>query len=545
MISRVLALVHSIHGHPGVARTTLLVKDRFSWDTLRRDVREYVLSCGCRRRKRSNSRKVWMLPARFLKPWEVLEMDIQDLHQVSSAGNRYLLVVVDRASKFLFGYPLQTKGALEVSHKLLELMLTFGVPLSLRSDTGGEFTATVVKHLCKWLHVSLNYVPADFSRSHGTAERMGGWFQETISILCQSWPLRWDQYVLPACWIQRVTPDPSLPGNPTPFSLLFGREPHTQLDAITRNIDGTEFQGGLDTFVAERQQSFVEVREALKQRQADKDRQREASNANVRRASPGSQVKVGDMVMVRESDSSLGTQGTHPKLIHDYYTAPWVVANVLRPSQSVEVILKGRRVRKRVVSVASVKMFHLRRKDLRHSFEDEFSHLAWESDLGLADISVAASPLYTLFDRRVVHKNSHVWNWEYRGRYQDGSASDWIDEEEALNSFTALQLDVFHALWEAYHATSFRPRPPEAPDKSERDALARESALKRHPIGAKVRRGFADGVGRVKEDTGVIYDFSAPHWKVRYPDGDWEELNEREVTKGRNNAAHHSASTAK
>ena len=49
-----------------------------------------------------------MLPARFLRPWEVLEMDIQDMHQLSSAGNRYLLVVMDKASKFLFGFPLHT-----------------------------------------------------------------------------------------------------------------------------------------------------------------------------------------------------------------------------------------------------------------------------------------------------------------------------------------------------------------------------------------------------------------------------------------------------
>ena len=254
-------------------------------------------------------------------------MDIQDFHQVSATGNRYLLIVVDRASKFIFAYPLQSKGAVEVSRKLLDLMLTFGVPLSLRSDAGGEFTASVVKHLCTWLKVSLDHGPADFARGQGSAERMGGWFQETLSILCQAWPLRWDQYVLPACWIQRTTPDPTLPGNPTPFRLLFGRAPRTQLDTITRNVDGREFRGGLDGFIADRHQSFVEVRNALKQRQADKDRQREAANARASRVSPGSRVKVGDFVMVRDSDSTLNSQGTHSKLLHDHYTGPWVVTS--------------------------------------------------------------------------------------------------------------------------------------------------------------------------------------------------------------------------
>lgn len=84
-----------------------------------------------------------MLPARFLKPWEVLEMDIQDFHQLSSAGNRYLSVVLDKASKFIFGFPLPTKAAVEVSQELVELVLTFGIPLFMCSDMGGEFMAQV------------------------------------------------------------------------------------------------------------------------------------------------------------------------------------------------------------------------------------------------------------------------------------------------------------------------------------------------------------------------------------------------------------------
>ena len=82
-----------------------------------------------------------MMFARILRPWEVLEVDIQDLKQESLSGDRYLLVVVDTASKLLFAYLLRSKEAVGVSRKLLELLLTFGVPLSMRSDTAGEFAA--------------------------------------------------------------------------------------------------------------------------------------------------------------------------------------------------------------------------------------------------------------------------------------------------------------------------------------------------------------------------------------------------------------------
>lgn len=48
---------------------------------------------------------------------------------------------------------------------------------------------------------------------------------------------------------------------------------------------------------------------------------------------------------------------------------------------------------------------------------------------------------------------------QYRGRYLDAVSSDRVAESEALDRFSLLQLDAFHALW--------KPRPAEqqaAPD---------------------------------------------------------------------------------
>ena len=220
-------------------------------------------------------------------------------------------------------------------------------------------------------------------------------------------------------------------------------------------------------------------------------------------------------------------------MLLDHYTAPWKIEKVILPGQSVEVTLNGRRVRRRVVSTSHVKPFYLRKAELRHDFEDEFSHVAWGADLGLTDVSVAATPLYTLIDRRAVHQSTDSWSWEYKGRFQDGSESEWIDAREVKDSFTPLQLDVFHALWEAYHGPDRRPRPAVGPSKEERDALRREESLRKYPVGTRVRRAFADAAGNVVESDGVIFDFQDLYWRIRHPDGDWEELNEREVVQAK------------
>lgn len=88
-----------------------------------------------------------MMPARLFQPWEVLGVDIQDLTFTSDNGNRYLLVVIDRASMFLTAFPLPSKKAIGESRKLLELLPVFGLPRSIRCDPGNAFTAEVMQRL--------------------------------------------------------------------------------------------------------------------------------------------------------------------------------------------------------------------------------------------------------------------------------------------------------------------------------------------------------------------------------------------------------------
>ena len=259
-----------------------------------------MLSCLCRRRKMAWSQCVVMMPAWLLCPWEVLEMDLQEMKKVSSAGRRYLLVVVDRASRFLFAYPLEFKGSVGVARKLLELMPKLGVPMSTRSDAGGEFTAKVVAHLCQWLNVPLDHDPAVHPRSQGTVERMGGWIHKGGGAeLCKRCPGRWDEYVEAACWVQRKTPDSRLISRGTPFRIL------TNIDGLHPVLDGDSFRTGHENFVAERQQTFRDLIGILERRQEEKNPTRAWHNMGMKKSSSGQQTRVGDRVLMKKSTRKL------------------------------------------------------------------------------------------------------------------------------------------------------------------------------------------------------------------------------------------------
>ena len=165
--------------------------------------------------------------------------------------------------------------------------------------------------------------PVDHPRGQGSVERDGVWIQDVLSKICKTWPTRWDEYVAPACWIKRTMPDPSLPSM-TPFQLLFGRSPCTTLVMSVPQMDDTENTGGLTNFIEDRRHNMREVTEAMKKIHQSRVKTRHRRNAEVRRPSSGVGSVEGDLVLARESESSLFQQGMGPKLVHEKWTGPWL-----------------------------------------------------------------------------------------------------------------------------------------------------------------------------------------------------------------------------
>ena len=197
----------------------------------------------------------------------------------------------------------------------------------------------------------------------------------------------------------------------------------------------TESAGGFENFIEGRRHNLREVREALERMHERREKARQRHNASIQRPSAGTRVATGDLVLARESDSSLHRQGMGPKLVHERWTGPWKVVEVVIEGLSVVIEMEGRTPRSRTVSTTSLKPFYVRPADLRHPMEDEFAQMAWGADLGLGADSTTAAPMYTLLDRRRVISSSGVARWEYRGRYLDGVASDWVSEAESRAEF--------------------------------------------------------------------------------------------------------------
>ena len=325
--------------------------------------------------------------------------------------------MVDRASKFPFGFPLETKQVVGVARVLVELCLTYGVPKTVRCDGGSEFVAEVVKHLCRWLRANIVFGAADHPRGQTSVEKPGGWLQELLPKLCRSWPDRWDEYVSPAMWIKRTLPDTSLSSTMTPFELLFGRKPRTSLDSLVPLTDEMDQERGLDNFVERRKQNLRDVRLALEKRHELRVAARAKANASIERSSAGVGVVKDSLVLLRESESSRHRDHRGRKLQHELYTGPWEVTGVIQPGRRVEVMMHGRKKRSRRVSTADVKPFHLRALPSRHSLAEEFAQYAWGPDFKLPAGAKESSSLVTIAECSRVQPTSGMRTiWEYKGK---------------------------------------------------------------------------------------------------------------------------------
>lgn len=166
--------------------------------------------------------------------------------------------------------------------------------------------------------------------------------------------------------------------------------------------------------------------------------------------------------MVREADSSQGTQGMHPELVPSSI-----------PARAWESLGTDERCGEEA-SVSSFQLFHTCPGDLRHGVQDKFVHLPENPSL--------VCPKYS-----VVPKTAQTLELKCRG---DTKMFRSLSGLLATNSFTFLLLNVFHALWEVYYGVGRLPRPLETQSISDRDALSRRLARNCHPVFTKVRREF-------------------------------------------------------
>ena len=112
--------LHDEVGHLGRDRTLDLVRQRFYWPSLSKDVEDYLRNCErCVKRKARDPLPAPLVPINVSEPMELLAMHFLSL-ETGKGGYENILVVTDAFTKFSWVFPTRNQKATTVANLLWE-----------------------------------------------------------------------------------------------------------------------------------------------------------------------------------------------------------------------------------------------------------------------------------------------------------------------------------------------------------------------------------------------------------------------------------------
>jgi len=186
-------------GHPGRSKTFDLLSCQYYWKTMRKQVDRYVRSCAeCQKSRIGRHASFGVLRPLPVpeQSWEDISMDfVTGLPECE--GYDAIWVVVDRLSKMRHFIPCRTtieaRGLAEMFLK--EVIRLHGLPKTIISDRGPQFTAVFWKRLCERLGVDRRLSTAFHPQTDGQTERMNASMEQYLRIFVSHQQDDWVQWL--------------------------------------------------------------------------------------------------------------------------------------------------------------------------------------------------------------------------------------------------------------------------------------------------------------------------------------------------------------
>lgn len=313
-----LKLTHcTLSGHLGVYKTLTKVQNFFYWENVPSDVRTFVKRClVCQQHKSSPGlQQQWQELPPVSKPLDRVSVDVMDL-VAGCQGYRYVLTLLDHYSRYVVFRALKTKTTEEVSVAFKTYLTHFGVPHSLLSDNGGEFTSAQFKDLCRTHNIKLAYTTPYHPQGNSLTERMHRTVKAVLRTLCQGHPNHWP----------RMLEDTQIVMNQAVHSTT-GQQPYFAFfSRHAPRLISSELP-----YIAATSDELPAAHEVLKKTHLNMARRFRAV-ANRRRVNQ--RVEVGDLVWVK---LEVGIPGTCSKL-NARWEGPYRVSEVIRGGSAYRLI---------------------------------------------------------------------------------------------------------------------------------------------------------------------------------------------------------------
>ncbi|CAM5168724.1 unnamed protein product [Eretmochelys imbricata] len=158
------------------------------------------------------------------------------LSKTTLSGKKYILVVVDFATRYPEAVPLASIEADTMADALLTIFSRVGFPKEVLTDQGSNFMYALLWCLWEKCGVRHDWASAYHPQSNGLVERFNGTLKMMLKTFMSQHPQDWDKYLPHLLFTYREVPQGST--GFSPFELLYGRRVRGPLDLMRDEWEG-------------------------------------------------------------------------------------------------------------------------------------------------------------------------------------------------------------------------------------------------------------------------------------------------------------------
>ena len=347
--SKVLELAHNIPlaGHLGKDKTRQRVAQQFFWPTLCKDVEEFCRCCPqCQKSGHKKVPKAPLVPLPIVAtPFQKIAMDIVGPLPRSRSGNRYVLVICDYATRYPEAILVRSIDAENIAEELIKLFARVGIPQSILTDQGSNFTSKLLMELYRLLRVQGIRTSPYHPQTDGLVER----FNQTLKLMLRKVIDKegkdWDKLLPYVLFAYREVPQAST--GFSPFELLYGRSVRGPLSVLKESWQAAESQDvSVVSYILDIREKLQQMSKLVEQNLTKAQMDQKYwydKNARHREFQPGDQV----LVLLPTSTSKLLAQ----------WQGPYEVVKRIGEVDYL-IDMHDRRRKRRVFHVNMLKLFH-------------------------------------------------------------------------------------------------------------------------------------------------------------------------------------------
>ena len=184
-------------GHLGVNKTYHKLLSHFFWPKMKQDVAEFCRTCHVCQMVGKPNMSIPVTPLKPIptcgEPFSEVIIDCVGPLPKTKAGNKYLLTIMCKATRFPEVVPLRNIKAPKIVDSLVKFFTFVGILRSMQSDQGSNFMSGLMQQAMYQLGVKQYKSSAYHPESQGALEHFHQTLKNMMRAYCTEYSKDWDE----------------------------------------------------------------------------------------------------------------------------------------------------------------------------------------------------------------------------------------------------------------------------------------------------------------------------------------------------------------